>query len=100
MPLSKRLLTRMGMRMQNRVDPGMFKQTNILTNLESPGFSTKWREATGMKIELCLSSLRVDEGDGERVVELHSSQALPAQSGRMNGRTDGGREGPHDDKRI
>ena len=31
--LSKRLLTRMGMRMQNRVNPGKLKQTNILTNL-------------------------------------------------------------------
>ena len=100
MPLSKHLLTRMGMRMQNRVNPVEFKQTNILTNLESLGVSSKWREATGMKIELSLSSLRVDEGDGERVVELHPSQALPAQSGRMNGHTDGGREGPHDDKRI
>ena len=86
MPLSKHLQTRKGMRMQNRVNPGKFKQTNILTNLENSGVSTKWREATGMKIELCLSSLRVDEGDGKRVVELHTSQALPAQSGRMNGR--------------
>ena len=79
--------------MQNRVNPGKFKQTNVLTNLENSGVAPKWREATGMKIERCLSSLRVDEGDGERVVELHPSQALPAQSGRMNGRTEGGREG-------
>ena len=93
MPLSKHLLTRMGMRMQNRVNPVEFKQTNILTNLESSGVSTKWREATGIKIELCLSSLRVDQGDGERVVELHPSQALPAQSARMNGRTEGGEKG-------
>ena len=89
MPLSKHLLTRMGMRMQNRVNPGKFKQTNF----ESSGVSTKWREATGIKIELCLSSLRVDQGDGERVVELHPSQALPAQSARMNGRTEGGEKG-------